>query len=109
MPCPWLPALAHTAPAARSAGSSWDSRLYAPRSLYDRPSWRSSRLSHTWAPVASDSRSFCSNGVMRATPDSRSLTAAHSAANDEEVGGATGRSCLVRLDPPLLGRVGALR
>ncbi len=48
--CPWLPALAATTPAERSAGESVAIVLYAPRILKEPVRWRFSALSSTVRP-----------------------------------------------------------
>ena len=50
--CPWLPALAATTPAARSASPSVAIVLYAPRILKEPVRWRFSALRKTWRPVS---------------------------------------------------------
>src|SRR5664280_2202290 len=79
-PWPWLPADAQTTPVARSSSVSWAIRLYAPRSLYDRTGCRSSRFTHTSAPVTADKRTFSCSGVRCTIPSSRADAASTSAA-----------------------------
>src|SRR5665647_256139 len=79
-PWPWLPADAQTTPVARSSSVSWAIRLYAPRSLYDRTGWRSSRFTHTSAPVTADSRTFSCSGVRCTIPCNLADAASTSAA-----------------------------
>src|SRR6476469_959091 len=76
---PWLPALAAITPAARSASSSVDSLLTAPRILNDPVRWRFSAFSQTRPPVSCDSVSEPYTGVTRARPPSRSRAASTSA------------------------------
>src|SRR5581483_10881598 len=76
---PWLPALAATTPAARSASPSVEMRLYAPRILNDPVRCRFSALSCTSRPTSRDSVSDAYTGVTRATPSSRARAASMSA------------------------------
>src|ERR1044072_1033941 len=46
-PCAWLPALAHTTPRCNSSAGKLLIILYAPRSLYERTTCRSSRFRYT--------------------------------------------------------------
>src|SRR3954452_16031039 len=78
-PCAWLPALAATTPAARSAGVSREIRTYAPRILNDPARWRFSHLSATGPPTRSDSGRDVSTGVSRATSPRSSRAASMSA------------------------------
>src|SRR5215212_4871419 len=80
-PCAWLPADEHTTPAAISSADSCRSRLLAPRSLYERTAWRSSRFRYTVAPTASESRSLSCNGVRVTTSEIRRAAASMSAAD----------------------------
>jgi hypothetical protein len=53
--CPWLPALAATTPAARSASLSREMRLYAPRTLNEPVRCRFSAFRCTSRPARRDS------------------------------------------------------
>src|SRR5581483_7875927 len=76
---PWLPALAATTPAARSASPSVEIRLYAPRILNEPVRCRFSAFSCTSRPTNRESVSDAYTGVTRATPSSRSRAASMSA------------------------------
>src|SRR5215210_473895 len=69
---PWLPALAATTPAARSAGLSSAIRLTAPRTLNEPVRCRFSAFSQTSRPASRDSVSEPYTGVTRAMPWRRS-------------------------------------
>src|SRR5688572_14730540 len=69
--CPWLPALAVTTPAARSASESVAIRLNAPRILNEPVRWRFSAFSHTGRPHSRATVSEEKTGVRRATPSRR--------------------------------------
>src|SRR5437879_4636175 len=73
--CPWLPALAATTPAARSASPSCEILLYAPRTLNDPVRCRFSALRKTSRPVIRVRVSERLIGVTRATPSSRRCAA----------------------------------
>ena len=53
--CPWLPALAATTPAARSAALSVEMRLYAPRILNEPVRWRFSAFRCSSRPTSPES------------------------------------------------------
>src|SRR4051794_11155200 len=74
-PWAWLPALAATTPAARSASESCDSRLNAPRTLKEPVSWRFSALSTVRAPTRRDSSPAAITGVRRTRAPTRSRAA----------------------------------
>src|SRR5437588_11135841 len=68
---PWLPALAATTPAARSASESVFILLTAPRTLNAPVRWRFSAFSHTSRPASRVNVSDPYTGVTRATPSIR--------------------------------------
>src|SRR3954449_6448382 len=69
--CPWLPALAATTPARRSASESVAILLTAPRILNEPVRCRFSAFSETSRPMIRESVSVVSTGVTRAMPSSR--------------------------------------
>src|SRR3954447_19963857 len=73
--CPWLPALAATTPAARSASSSSASLLTAPRSLNDPVRWRFSAFRDTSRPAMRENVSEPKTGVTRTAAPTRSRAA----------------------------------
>src|SRR5215203_5622801 len=77
---PWLPALAATTPASRSASERRESRFTAPRTLNAPVRWRFSALSQTSRPAMRDKVSELYTGVSRATPAIRSRASRMSAA-----------------------------
>src|SRR5581483_5785325 len=66
-PWAWLPALAATTPAARSAGASRAMRWYAPRILNEPVRWRYSALRRIGRPASTERCSEPSTGVRRTT------------------------------------------
>src|SRR6187551_3319005 len=82
---PWLPALAATTPASRSAGESVAIVLTAPRILKAPVRCRFSALSCTDRPASRENVSEPNAGVTRAMPRRRSRAASMSAS----VGAAT--------------------
>src|SRR5712691_10170210 len=68
---PWLPALAATTPARRSASVRVASLLTAPRILKEPVRWRFSAFSSTSRPASRDSVSEPKTGVRRAVPSIR--------------------------------------
>src|SRR5919204_1112876 len=64
--CPWLPALAVTTPAARSASLRVATLLTAPRTLKEPVRWRFSALRPTGRPLRLVSVSDAKTGVTRA-------------------------------------------
>src|SRR6516225_8117619 len=77
--CPWLPALAATTPAARSAVPSVEILLKAPRILNEPVRWRFSAFSRTSRAARRENVSERKMGVTRATPSSRARAASMSA------------------------------
>src|SRR5215472_7893016 len=77
-PCAWLPALAATTPALRSAWVSLLIRTYAPRALNDPVRCRFSHFRYTGPPTRSDSTRDWSSGVCSRTSPSTSRAAATS-------------------------------
>ena len=71
-PWAWLPALAATTPRLRSASSSDESRVKAPRSLNEPARCRFSHLSNTVTPATALSEALVSIGVRDVTPMSSS-------------------------------------
>src|SRR5579859_962551 len=76
--CPWLPALAATTPAARSASPSVEILLYAPRILNEPVRWRFSAFSETSRSASRENVSDRNTGVTRATPSRRARAASMS-------------------------------
>src|SRR5262245_16305767 len=76
--CPWLPALAATTPAARSASPSVEILLNAPRILNEPVRCRFSAFSDTSRPASRENVSDRNTGVIRATPSRRSRAASTS-------------------------------
>src|SRR5919201_2599405 len=76
---PWLPALAATTPAARSASESVCSLLTAPRTLNAPVRWRFSAFSQTGREASRESVSEPYTGVTRAIPRRRARAASMSA------------------------------
>src|SRR5919106_801302 len=77
--CPWLPALAVTTPAARSASESVAMRLAAPRTLKEPVRWRFSALRSTGRPLRRPSVSEEETGVARTSEAIRARAASMSA------------------------------
>src|SRR5919201_3926081 len=76
---PWLPALAATTPAARSASESVCSLLTAPRTLNAPVRWRFSAFSQTSRPARREKVSEPYTGVARAMPSIRARACSMSA------------------------------
>src|SRR5918999_2465260 len=77
--CPWLPALAVTTPAARSASDRVATRLAAPRILKEPVRWRFSALRNTGRPLRRPSVSEEETGVARTSGAIRARAASMSA------------------------------
>src|SRR5256885_1532158 len=77
--CPWLPALAATTPAARSASLRSESMLTAPRILKAPVRWRFSALSQTPRPLRRDRVAELKTGVWRTRLSTRARAASMSA------------------------------
>jgi hypothetical protein len=73
--CAWFPDEKASTPRARSAGSSREIALYAPRNLNAPPRWKHSALRNTRVPARASSVREASTGVRFATPASRAAAA----------------------------------